>query len=490
MRNASFPACSVLIPTLLLATAALAAQPSPAVSPAAPTPRTLRVDFHHTGGMGDEIFSLDRVVVEPLAWPGHPDGRIDESGGGAHRFLVYDGQGDVEGEGKLLYSYGFGSIFSEWVTTAEAASRHRTFHESLRFPTPDGPVTVVVESRGGNPADPQAFTEVWRTPIDPSDIFVDPTSPIRLEVVEVAVHGPAQDKVDVLFLGDGYTAEECASKFPADAERMAAALFAYDPFSSRQQDFNIWGLCPPSPESGVSRPSTGVHVASPVGTTYDAFGSERYLLTFENRAFRDIAALAPYEFVEILVNNETYGGGGIFNLYGTVSVDNDWAKYVFVHEFGHHFAGLADEYYTSPTAYTAPAATTEPWEPNVTALLDPTQLKWADLLSPGVPMPTPWPKDRFETHARVIQERRSQIRSEQRPESEMSALFAEQQAFETKLLSEAEHAHQIGAFQGANYDSQAYYRSQADCVMFTRNPVPFCTVCQHALGAVIDRYTP
>ena len=132
-------------------------------------------------------------------------------------------------------------------------------------------------------------------------------------------------------------------------------LFATSPFKERRPDFNVWGLCPPAAESGISRPSTGVHRRSPAGSQYDAFGSERYVLTFDNRAFRDVASFAPYEFVEILVNGQTYGGGGIFNLYATVAADSAWAPYVFVHEFGHHFAGLADEYYTSDVAY-LPAA--------------------------------------------------------------------------------------------------------------------------------------
>ena len=132
---------------------------------------------------------------------------------------------------------------------------------------------------------------------------------------------------------------------------MAKALFVTSHSSSRRTDFNVWGLCPPSAESGVSRPSTGIYRRRPVGAAYDAFGSERYVLTFDNRALRDMAAWAPYEFLTILVNSETYGGGGIFGLFSTVAVDNDWADYLFVHEFGHHFAALADEYYGSPVAY-------------------------------------------------------------------------------------------------------------------------------------------
>ena len=132
---------------------------------------------------------------------------------------------------------------------------------------------------------------------------------------------------------------------------MAEALFRHEPFESRRADFNVWGLCPPSDRIGRL---AAVHRHPPAHAgrrAYDAFGSERYVLTFDNRALRDVAAWAPYEFLTILVNSDTYGGGGIFGLFSTVAVDNDWADYLFVHEFGHHFAALADEYYTSPVAY-------------------------------------------------------------------------------------------------------------------------------------------
>ncbi len=449
-------------------------------------PVTWRVDYFHTGGPGvsgdpgPEIFSLDRIVVEPLPWPGHPASNLDASGAGKYRFAVR------EGSGQVLFSRGFASIYGEWETTAEAGKLHRSFHESVRFPAPAAPVELVMEKRDAT----NAFREVWRVPLDPADIFIDPSPPPRHAALEIEVHGAPPDKVDLLLLGDGYTAAECGEKFAADARRLARLLFSYEPFTERREDFNVWGLCPPAAESGVSRPSTGVHRRSPVGATYDAFGSERYVLTFENRAWRDVAAWAPYEFVEILVNGETYGGGGIFNLFATLAVDNDWADYLFIHEFAHHFAGLADEYYTSPTAYEPPAEIVEPWEANVTARLEPAALKWADLVGSGTPVPTPWPKETFEEHARGIQARRVQIRAERRPESEMSALFGEQQAFETKLLGEAEHAGEVGAFQGANYDAQAFYRPQVDCVMFSRDLVPFCAVCRRALEAVIDLYAP
>lgn len=453
---------------------------------AADAPATWRVDYYHTGGLGLEAFSLDRVVVEPLPWPGNPDGFVDHADTGTYRFRV------ESEDGAVYYARGFSSIYAEWESTPEAAERHRTFQESLRFPAPADPtqvpVEVVVDKRGPD----GAFAEVWRTRVDPTNMFVDSSPPPRQKLLEIEQHGPSRDKVDVLLLGDGYTAEECAAKFPADARRLTDILFSYEPFHHRRDDFDIWGICPPAEESGISRPSTGVHRRSPVGATYDAFGSERYVLTFDNRAWRDIASWAPYELVEILANGKTYGGGGIYNLYATVAVDSDWAPYVFIHELGHHFAGLADEYYTSPVAYEAPVKVTEPWEPNVTAHLggDDGELKWADLVTPGTPIPTPWPKETFEAKEKEIQARRKQIRAENRPESVMSSLFREERTFTTDLLGGAQYADAVGAFQGANYDAKAFYRPQIDCIMFSRDQVPFCSVCQRALERVIDLYTP
>ena len=458
----------------LLATAALIV----ACSGQAVAAGTLRVDYFHTGGKGVEIFAVDRVVVEPLPWPGHPDRGIDTSMSGAYRFEVR------EASGKLLYARGFASIFAEWVTTSEASQSNRTFHESLRFPAPASPVQVVVQRRDAD----QAFQTVWQTTIDPSDMFLDRALPPPQALLEVERNGEPADKVDVLLIGDGYTAAECAAKFMPDAKRMASALFRHEPFAARRSDFNVWGLCPPSAESGVARPSTGTYRRTPVGSAYDAFGAERYILTFDNRALRDVAAWGPYEFVTLLVNGKTYGGGGIFGTFSTVAVDSDWADYLFVHEFGHHFAGLADEYYTSPAVYEPATRIVEPWQANLTALLGPDRLKWRDLIASSTPVPTPWPKQEFEDRQRDFQARRKQIREERRPEKEMTALFREEQAYTTRLLSAATHAGEVGAFQGANYDARAYYRPQLDCVMFTRDEVPFCRVCQRALDRVIDLY--
>jgi hypothetical protein len=462
----------MLILTLALAAAQATAAPSPEV-------HTLRVDYFHTGNAAEERFALDDVVVEG-AWPGPSDRVIDDTNLGKYLFEVVD-----RGTNRVVFSRGFASVYGEWESTGEAKTLHRTFHESLRFPAPASAVQVVIKKRDAR----NAFREVASFLVDPKDKFLDssrPPSPGPLVALEK--HGEPADKVDFLILGDGYTAAE-RGKFEKDARRLIEILFATSPFRERRNDFNVWGLCPPSEESGVSRPSTGIHRWSRVGATYDAFGSERYVLTFENRSFREVASFAPYEFVEILTNSRTYGGGGIFNLYSTVAADSLWSPYVFVHEFGHHFAGLADEYYTSDVAYETGGERVEPWEPNATALLDPANLKWKELVSPGTPVPTPWAKETFEKESRETQKIRRQIRAENRPEDEMDKLFTEQKARETKLLGSDQYSGKVGAFEGAMYEAKGYYRPQEDCIMFSRDDVGFCAVCRRAIGMVIDLYS-
>lgn len=445
----------------------------------AATPRTMRVDYYHSGNSSKEMFSLDEVVIEPLAWPGNPDRAIDDTNLGKYFFEVRD-----RATNNLLYSRGFSSIYGEWELTDEAKKVNRTFSESLRFPAPDKPVQIILKKRDKE----NALREVWSLNIDPKDMFIDSAKPLQGgPVIEIEKHGDSAKKVDFLILGDGYTAAE-RGKCEKDAHRLTDILFATEPFKTRRTDFNVWAICAMSAESGISRPSTGIHHRTAVGARYDAFGSERYVLTFDNKAFREIASWAPYEFVEILANNNTYGGGGIFNLYSTVATDSLWAPYVFVHEFGHHFAGLADEYYTSDVAYEPATERVEPWEPNVTALLNPELLKWKQYVAAGTPVPTPWSKTEFENYSREIQKRRRELRKQNRPEAEMDALFNEEKAHEDKMFGEEKYAGKVGAFEGANYEAKGYYRPEANCIMFTRANY-FCKVCRGAIERVIDLYS-
>jgi hypothetical protein len=442
-------------------------------------PRTMRLDYFHTGGLGREIVAQDRVVSDG-PWAGSLTRLTDDLNLGAYFFEVVDPVTN-----RVLYSRGFASLYGEWETTDEPKTQARTFHESLRFPWPKRPVQVVLKKRGAD----GLFHEIASTRVDPDSRFVNAADAVPAGKVWTLVdNGPPSEKVDVVVLGEGYTAAEMP-KFHDDARRLVDKLFATEPFKSRKGDFNVRAIDLPSAESGVNRPHVGRFRRTPVSAEYNIFDSERYLLTYDNRALRDALSAAPYEFVEILVNEKQYGGGGIFNFQATASVDTAFADYVFVHEFGHHFAGLADEYYMSPVAFTGAAPDRpEPWEPNVTALRDPARLKWSDLADAGTPVPTPWDKEAYETKAKEFLERRRELIRHKAPEAEFDALFREQQKVDAPLLAGMRYSGKVGAFEGASYQAKGLYRGQTDCIMFTRDEVGFCKVCRRAIERMIDLY--
>ena len=443
------------------------------------TPATMRLDFFHSGNSDTELFSLDQVVLEPLPWTGNMQQPVDKTLRGKYLFEIADAE-----TGEISWSRSFSSIYGEWETTGEARRINRTFHESLRFPAPQASFNVILKKRGAD----NAFEEVWRIVLDPDDYMTHRESAMHAdEVVAIWQGGDPATSVDLLLLGDGYTVEE-HDAFLAKARELTDILFATSPFRERKNDFNVWALAPAAAQSGVSRPSTSTYRDSPIGATYDSFRSERYVLTFDNKKWRRIASSTPYDFVEILTNTETYGGGGIYGLFSTAAANSEWAAYLFVHEFGHHFAGLADEYYTSSVAYEGPEQIIEPYEPNVTALLDPENLKWKHLVAPNTPLPTPWPKAEFEEHSMAVQERRAHMRSANVPEAEMNDLFRFTKEYSEDLFSKAKYKDAIGAFEGANYEAEGYYRSEQNCLMFTRTDY-FCAVCAAAIEKVIDEYT-
>jgi hypothetical protein len=458
----------------LAGAAAVGAAPAMAAQPA-----TVRLDYNHSGNALDEHYAMERVVIEPLPWPGDMRSTLDNTNRGNNMVEVVDAK-----TGELLYSRGFSTVFAEWRSTEEAGRMNRAFGESVRFPKPDKPVRVRILKRD----DRNAFSVVWTADVDTNAMdVVRRQAPAPVKPIPIRVNGPSPEKVDLLILGDGYTKADM-KKFEATARRLADHLFNTSPFKERAKDFNVWAMALPTEESGVSRPSTGVHHASPLGARYDIFGSERYVLTTDNRALRELAQYAPYEFIEILVNNETYGGGGIFGQFSTAAADNDWANYLFVHEFGHHFAGLADEYYTSPVAYATGGERREPWEPNATALRDPANLKWKKFVKADTPLPTPWPKEAYETASRAYQKERAALRAANKPESEMSALFRKDLQSTEALFSRDPNRHVVGAFEGANYEATGYYRPEMQCIMFDRSE-NFCSVCADAIGTIIDLYS-
>lgn len=439
--------------------------------------KTMRFDYFHTGNATEELFSPDRIVSDG-PWAGSKTILIDPLELGPYLFEVAD-----EASNQLLYSRGFASVFGEWQTIPEAGEGYGTFHESIRFPWPEKPVRIFIKKRDAS----NKFQVIWTTTVDPSSRKVNPADIAHSEKIhEIYNNGPSSEKMDIVILGDGYSQSEMG-KFAADAKRMADVLLNNEPFRKRKTDINIRAIETPSTVSGVNRPHPGVFKRTVLSTHYGSFDSERYVLAYDNRLIRDIASAVPYEFMVILINERTYGGGGIYNLYTTVSVDNKFGEYIMVHEFGHHCGALADEYYTSSVAYEIPEIKTEPWEPNITALFDKDNLKWKDLVEAGTPVPTPWNKEPFDAFGYRIQQERDSLRAAKVPEEEMEALFMRQMKQEDEFFSAEKYRDQVGAFEGAGYMARGLYRSQIDCIMYTRH-MEFCKVCQRSLEDVIDLY--
>lgn len=441
---------------------------------------TLRVDYYHSGTAVEEHISLDRLRVEG-PWPGSRTQLVDTTNLGKYLVEVVDLDTN-----QMLYSRGFASIFGEWETTGEAREgTWRTIPEAVRVPEPRRPFQLRLRKR----APDQSFREFWSVTIDPASRFVDRAPVSQRDVWTVFESGDPAVKVDLVVLGDGYARDEI-DDFHADAKRLVEAMFELEPFASHRKDFNVRAVDTPAQKTGIPRPRAGVFRETPLGARYNSFDSERYVLTMNDRAWRDAAAAAPYDAVLILVNERKYGGGGIFNLYSTAAARSAFAAYLVVHEFGHHFAGLGDEYYTSDVAYEEAAGEhQEPWEANLTALRDPANLKWADLLEPDTPLPTPWNKAEFEKASRDLQDRRRKLRSQGAVEEDLEALFREEQVLMTRMLAGTEHAGRVGAFEGAGYEAQGLYRPSVDCIMFTRDEVGFCPVCSRAIARVIGLYT-
>jgi IgA Peptidase M64/Peptidase M64 N-terminus len=456
---------------------------------------TLRVDYYHTGNSEEEIISLDQMWRQGI-WSGSRIHLIDDLDLGRYYTKVYDAE-----SGELLFSKGFDSYYGEWKTTGLAAEGvRRTYHESALIPFPRRPVEFVLERRQRD----MTLKEIYRVSIDPEWHMIreDPLDEDVI-VMEAVKHGDPHGCVDIAILGDGYTADE-EGKFRDDVQRFADLILGYEPYKSMADKFNIWGVLKPSQESGCDEPSRGVHVNTALGSTFDSLGSERYMLTEDNRVIRDVAANAPYDVLYIMVNHERYGGGGIYNLFCTFTSDNQWSPYVFLHEFGHSFAGLADEYYSSSTAYNDfyPAGV-EPHERNITTLPDPDNCKWKHLATSGVAIPTPWRKTEYDLMDREYQRNRGMMNHKIASlmtgggsEKEIAAAKAESEAWSKshqdrvdEWFQGSEFIGQVGAFEGAGYVSEGMYRSQLDCIMFTKGLKSFCAACSEGIREVTGRYT-
>ena len=369
----------------------------------------------------------------------------------------------------------------------------------MRCPLPLRPAVIALDHRGAD----NELREVFRAPIDPAspELRRDPPD-VDLVVVEAHVGGPVAQCVDVVILGEGYTTDDTA-KFEADVARFAAALLGREPFASLKDRFSVRGVLKPSQERGCDEPTRGVHRNTALGCTFNSLGSERYLLTEDNRAIRDAARAVPYDVLSIMVNHTRYGGGGIYNLFNTFTSDNQWSGYVFVHEFGHGFAGLADEYYSSSTAYTdfyPPGV--EPVERNITRLLD-GRPKWAGLVGDRVPVPTPWAKAEHDAMDAAYQKQRGQydaliakLMTSGAPQAEIDAAIqgsedlsrSHQDRLDAWFAAQPQHG-LVGVFEGAGYSATGVYRSQLDCIMFSKGLKDFCAACGVGIGEVVEAST-
>ena len=273
--------------------------------------------------------------------------------------------------------------------------------------------------------------------------------------------------------------------------------------SSYKDRFNIYGVFKPSAESGADEPRAGVYKNTSVGSTFNSMGSERYLLTEDNKTLRDIASHVPYDALYIMVNHSRYGGGGIYNFYCTFTSDNIFSEYLLVHEFGHSFFGLADEYYTSSTAYNDfYSSEYEPSEPNITAMKDPNNLKWKHLISEGIEIPTPWEKIEFDKTDSTWQKEREKLNNTtynlQRNKASQKEVDDSRKDYDQKSLDRFKdvqvylgnsiYAGKVGAFEGAGYVPKGMYRPSVNCIMFTRTNF-FCPVCQDAMIGIINWYS-
>ncbi|MCG6948937.1 MAG: IgA Peptidase M64 [Acidobacteria bacterium] len=456
---------------------------------------TLRIDFFHTGNAEKEIVTFDRLYRQG-EWAGPRTKLLDPFPYGSYLVEATD-----PADGSVLFSKGFDSYFGEYRTTSGASDGvMRTYHESVLLPFPRRPIEVRISARQRD----SSCALLNNISVDPTSVHISTEPPTRdAVVVEVHLGGPAHAVLDITILGEGYAASEIET-FKTDLEHASATLLAHPPFNANRAHISVRGVLAPSAESGCDEPSRGVYRSTSLGASFNSLGSERYMLTEDNRSMRDVAANAPYDALIIMVNHDRYGGGGIYNLFCTFTAHSDWADYLLLHEFGHSFAGLADEYYSSSVAYNDfyPRGH-EPHEPNITALLDPSELKWRDLIEAGTALPTPWGKEAFDREDSAYQEERTELNKTIGEASRAGASeekLRELRDIETrhaavhsqwveKYLASRPSAGIVGAFEGAGYSSTGLYRPMIDCLMFSRRAQPYCRVCERAVEAMILRYT-
>jgi hypothetical protein len=394
---------------------------------------TLRLDYTHAGDAKNEFFYLDELIAEPF-WGGSKINLIDNFKYGKYYFEVYDKESDI-----LIYSRGYSSLFAEWQTTLEAREVSKSFEETIIFPMPINPIIVKMYSRSWE----GELLKQTEYDIDPNNYFIQRGLRKEYPVYQALLHGKPSEKVDIVILPDGYTKDEM-ELFKQDCDKFAKVLFDFYPYSEYKDRFNISGVLAPSEESGTDIPKDSIWRNTLLGSSFYTFDSERYCMTTENKSVRDAAANVPYDQIYILVNSEKYGGGAILNHYNLSVNSNKQAGKIFIHELGHGFAGLGDEYYDSSTSYNDfYNLDVEPWEPNITTLVD-FNSKWGHLIDDSIPVPTP-----------------------------DSTIYYSS----------------MGVFEGGGYSAKGIYRPKKDCLMKSFDGDTFCDACSESIVKMINFYS-
>ena len=459
--------------------------------------KALRLELYQTGDAHDETVTLRSIYEEPL-WPENPHALISPFELGRYAIKVYDAASD-----RLIYYKGLDTMFAEYRTTGPAiAGVKRVFQTTARLPYPKKPVRVSFERRDRN----NVLSSIFSTNIEPDDYHIIRESVDRGDqVFAVQKTGDPHDRVDFVFLSEGYTAAD-AEKFKKDVERFTSFLFTVEPYKSYREKFNVNGVFRPSAQRGVDEPRQHSFKSTILDAAYNSFDLDRYLLTEENHVLHRMAAQVPYDTIVILANTARYGGGSICLDYCISSVDHPTSERVFVHELGHSFAYLADEYVGTVAYNDRYPLGVEPLEPNITELLDPANVKWKALLSPGVALPTV--EKRSEVRALEAEldaakkngsDRLADAKAHSSSDTDIQAIEqrnqSEQTAIEDKLTeakqAAADQAKIVGAFEGAGYMGKGMYRPQMYCTMGNAGPTPgFCAVCRKALTDMIYYYAP
>ncbi len=333
------------------------------------TDGTMRFDFYHAGNATDETYYFDEVIFEPH-WGGTTVHLIDDLGYGNQMVKVFDKQ-----SGALIYSRGYCTLFNEWQSTGEALTADKAYPESVVFPFPKAPVRVELWARDKK----GAFNKKFEKEVDPGSYLVKRQA-YDLPVTDIVNNGGSGHCVDVVLIPEGYTASQRAD-FESDCRKFAEAMFCYPPYKENAKRFNIKAVWAPSQDQGVTVPGHDLWKKTAVGASFYTFDTERYQMIDDFQRVRDIAGNTAYDYIYVLSNCDKYGGGGIYNFYGISSAKATRStEKVYVHEFGHLLLGLADEYVGNVSFPGMYPFDVEPWEENVTTLVDFNSKQWSGML--------------------------------------------------------------------------------------------------------------